>query len=173
MLWISIYTYAHSSGLPCCTCNCPHLWSNFQFQFPYFHLLTSTIYSLTLVVLVCGSACMVSILSTHTHTLWYVPPTHIYTCTVTHCDTEYSGQLEYCQWLVANRANLDAKDSSERTPYDNIAKVWIWSIYCANTLACTCTLCQVHILKAMFLQQENGHQDVGNYLTTYGEDAQQ
>ena len=30
-------------------------------------------------------------------------------------------------------------------------------------------LCQVNMI---FLQQENDHQDVGNYLTTYGEDTQ-
>lgn len=43
----------------------------------------------------------------------------------------YSGQLECCQWLVVNEANLIAKDNHERTPYD-IAKVWL---FCAGVIS--------------------------------------
>ena len=44
------------------------------------------------------------------------------TLTTTNLVCAHSGQLEYCQWLVANNASISAKDSTERTPYD-IAEV--------------------------------------------------
>ena len=47
---------------------------------------------------------------------------HVHALLMITSGAAYSGQLECCQWLMANEASHSAEDNNERTPYD-IAKV--------------------------------------------------